>query len=77
MPDERKEQVKRFINDAAMSRAVHTVLQNIFLRSPKNKDVQSLAAAWMAKENFNDAWKEIQTFKGETVDKKEPSQIGL
>ncbi len=77
MPEERKELLRTFVNDQALSRAVHLFLQKTFLKAPKNRDVQSLAAAWMAKDTFEDAWKELINIKNIAPDKKEPTQIGL
>lgn len=65
MPDQKKEKIKRFVQDIETERAVHGALLRFFLKSPKERDVQSLAAAWMAKEIFDDAWKEILKLRNE------------
>lgn len=76
-PDERV-QVKRFIGDEAMCRAIHKTLKRIFNKPPKNKDVQSLAAAWMSKESFDDAWRELQQIsKSEAREPKVEGNIGV
>ncbi len=77
MPETRKELLRTFANDEALSRAVHAFLQKTFLKAPTNKDVQSLAAAWMAKDLFEVAWKELINIKNVAPDKKDPIQIGL
>lgn len=78
MNPDRKEQLKRFVHDEALNRAVHAVLKQIFLKPPKNKDVQSLAAAWMAKDILEEAWKELlQLGKNEARNQKVEENIGL
>lgn len=78
MPEDKKEQLKRFVNEVEISKAVHTFLVRYFLRPPKNKDVQSLAAAWMAKDLMDAAWRELQNYKNSSEsEQKELKQIGL
>lgn len=63
MPDSKREAIKRFLNDPEMAKAVHGVLLRQFLKAPKERDVQFLAASWIAKDLFDDAWKELARYK--------------
>lgn len=73
-----KEALKRFLNDAEMVKAVHSVLRTQYLKQPKERDVQFLAAAWLAKDLFEDGWKELLKFKQEAEhEARPPRQIGL
>lgn len=72
------EAVKRFLNDAEMSKAVYKVLKHHFLKQPKERDVQFLAASWIAKDLFEEGWKELLKLKTETEPKeKSLNNIGL
>lgn len=73
MPDGRKEAIRRFLSDSEMSKAVHSVLLRQFLKAPKERDVQFLAASWLAKDLFDEAWKELSRLKSETVNDEKPS----
>ena len=78
MPDAKKEAIKRFLDDTEMSKAVFSILRSQFMKAPKDHDVQSLAAAWMAKDIFEEAWKEINKLKQDKArDEKPTANIGL
>ena len=53
------ETIKRFLKDTETANAVHSLLRSQFLKSPKERDVQYLAASWLAKELFEEGWKEM------------------
>lgn len=65
MPDSKRAAIQHFLNDAETTEAVRGVLVQTFLKAPKQRDVQSLAAAWMAKDLFDEAWKELARLKQE------------
>lgn len=78
MPDGKKEAIRRFFSDTEMSKAVHSFLLHHFLKAPKQRDVQFLAASWLTKDLFDEAWKELSRLKSETVnDEKTPGNPGL
>ena len=78
MPDSKREAIKRFLNDQETAKAVHGFLVRAFLKPPKERDVQSLAAAWMAKDIFDEGWKEMGKLKSDTeIEKKSPHNPGL
>ncbi len=78
MPEATKEQIKRFMKDETMSRAVRSAIRLIFLKTPKTNDVQTLAAAWLAKDRFEEAWRELtQISKSERGEVKVEENIGL
>ncbi len=60
---ERKDKIQSFLNDPDMSKSVYSVLKRIFLKTPNNKDVQTLAAHWIAKDLLDTAWKELERMK--------------
>ena len=61
-----------------MSRAVHSFLRIQFLKPTKERDVQYLAALWLTKDLFEEAWKALLNVKQEKErDEKTPQQIGL
>lgn len=73
-----KEHFKRFLQDKSLSTAVYNHLHEYFHRNPKLKDVQSLAAAWLAKETFLEAWKELQIIaESKESEQKDATNIGL
>ena len=78
MQDEQKEQLKRFLKDQPMSKAVYSLLRSQFLKQPKERDVQFLAASWLAKDLFEEAWKELLKHKGEPEREEKPTgNIGV
>jgi hypothetical protein len=77
MPENRVAHIKRFVQDEQMANALHEFFTRIFLKSPRNKDVQSLAAAWMAKNIFEEAWRELQSYKRVEWEEKPTGNIGV
>ena len=78
MPDSSKEALKKFLNDEAMVNAVRNVLRIQFLKPTKERDVQFLAAMWLTKDLFEEAWKELLKMKPEKEREEKPiTQIGL
>lgn len=75
--DNKKDYLKRFMQDEGMSSAVHGFFRRVFLKSPANKDVQSLAAAWMAKDVFEAAWRELLNYKATEREEKPTGNIGV
>lgn len=74
----KREKVNRFLNDKVMSQTVYDILLESFLRKEKGSDVNMLAASMLAVYALEDAWKELQSLKNESVKEiKELSQIGL
>ena len=73
-----QEKIKRFLNDEVMSNTVFNLLQTECLKPSKDRDVQNLAARFMAVEIITTAWKEMEkygTINTETVPR--VGQIGL
>ena len=78
MNESAKAKIKHFLDDEEMTKAVHSILKHRFLRPPVEKDVQFLAASWLAKDLFDEAWKELLRLKNDHKrDEKEPSNVGL
>ena len=46
-----------------MAKSVYSVLKRIFLKTPTERDVQTLAAHWIAKDLLDSAWKELGRIK--------------
>ncbi len=75
---ERKDKIQSFLNDPEMAKSIHSVLRRTFLKTPKEKDVQTLAAHWLAKDLLDDAWKELERFKVDiNSEEKKITQIGV
>lgn len=75
---ERKDKIQSFLNDPEMAKAVYSVLKRMFLKTPANKDVQTLAAHWIAKDLLDTAWKELERLKVDiNSEKKEVTNIGV
>ena len=73
-----QEKIKRFMNDTAMSKAVHNVLIKSFLKPSGSKDVQFLAASRIAIDLLGEAWKDLK--KSQDQEQKEArdiEQVGL
>jgi len=63
MNDTEKAQLNRFINNPQMANAVREVVETEILKPTKDRDVQSLAARFMAIEILRDAFKELDKYK--------------
>lgn len=72
MPDAKKEKIRQFVNDPDMERAVHGALLRFFLKAPKERDVQFLAASWVAKEIFDEGWKDLLRLKNDSEKREKP-----
>lgn len=78
MNDTQKEKIKRFLQDKVMSDAIKEVLERECLRSSKDRDVQNLAARFLALEIVGSAWKELEKYQnGRTEDTPKLKQVGL
>lgn len=76
--ENRKDKLKTFINDGEMERAVKSVILRVFLKTPSQRDVQTLAARWLAKDLIDDAWRELEKYKSDQLTtKKEVTNIGV
>lgn len=76
--EQKKEYIKNFINNRAMSQAVYDVLLDIFLKSEPKVDVHVLASQKLAIDLLLLSWKELEKLKNEVqVDNSERTQIGL
>ena len=71
------EQLKRFINNDAMSSAVYDVLLKAYLKPKSHDDVHRLAASRIAIDLLNDAWQELQSYKVNRSEGKGPTQVGM
>lgn len=63
MTPEKINKIGRFLADPVMEQAVQEVLQNVCLTTSKDRDVQNLAARFIAIEILNEAWKELKKHK--------------
>lgn len=61
--DTEKSKLNRFINDPVMSSVVREVIDNEITKPTKDRDVQSLAARFLAIEILRDAYKELDKYK--------------
>ena len=62
---EKRDRIKRFVNDVETAKAVHGVLLRAFLKPQKDRDVYTLAASRIAIDLLDDAWKELARYKNE------------
>ncbi len=67
MQPEKKEDIQRFLNDARLKNAIYGVLLRSFLKPQKDKDVHTLAAARIAIDLLEDAWKDLLNYRKEDV----------
>jgi flagellin-specific chaperone FliS len=65
MDENQKNKLIRFLNDKITSDAVYDILLRSFLKVPKDRAVENLAASMIAVERLDDAWKELAKLKGE------------
>ena len=67
MQPEKKEDIQRFLNDARLKNTIYGVLLRSFLKPQKDKDVHTLAAARIAIDLLEDAWKDLLNYRKEDV----------
>lgn len=72
-----REKIKRFLNDVGMSDAVRVSLTNSFLKARGDRDVHMLAAAKIAIELLEEAWKDMKRMKDEETQPNVTTQVGL
>ena len=73
-----KAKIKQFANDKPMNEAVYSVVSEKLFSTSKDRDVNVLAARFLAIEILNEAWKDMLRFKeGEENVSKEVNQIGM
>ena len=73
-----KAKIKQFANDKQMSEAVYNVVSEKLFSTSKDRDVNVLAARFLAIEILNEAWKEMLRFKEDEENvSKEVNQIGM
>ena len=79
MNDAEKSKIGRFIEDSVMSGAVKEILEAEITKPTKDRDVQNLAARFMAIEILRDAFNELLKFKTDEQNKSGSSgkQVGL
>ena len=73
-----KEKVSRFLKDELLSSTIKEVLETECLKTSKDRDVQNLAAHFLAIEIVASAWKELERYQsndGEGIIK--GGQIGM
>lgn len=58
-----KSLIEAFVNDEAMAQAVHSVLQDAFLKGKGQRDVQILAAERLAIDLLEGAWRDLERYK--------------
>lgn len=79
MDTQAKEKITRFLDDKIMSKAVYDTLLDAFLTPPApTSSVYELAAARIAINLLNDAWKKLERVKNtKDAEHDKPGQIGL
>jgi hypothetical protein len=78
MDEYKIEKLKRFANDQQMSDAVKDVIETELGQPSKDRDVNMLAAHFLAIEIIKTAWKEIEKYKLENeVEDKIAHNVGL
>lgn len=78
MDERQKSKIISFLNDKTMSEAVYELLLEVFLKPPKDRDVQNLAASMIAIERLNEGFKELNRIKNEQKEEgKRTLQVGL
>jgi len=58
-----KSKLRRFISDPGLSAAVRAVLLQSFIKERKEADVYKLAAAKLAIDMLQDAWRELERYR--------------
>lgn len=76
--DIRTHYLQQFMGNAPLVEAVRVTLEEQLLTASKDRDVQNLAARFMAIELLHNAWHELDAYKPEniSVDKK-VANVGL
>ena len=72
-----EQKLKRFMADKDMADSVYASLLHSFLRKRSNSDVNLKAAQMVAVELLEEAWKELERFKGIDKEKRILTQVGL
>jgi hypothetical protein len=72
-----QEKLKRFMTDKVMSSAVYSVLESEFLKVSKDRDVQNLAARFLAIEVINNAWQELRKYEPEELKEKSNNNTNI
>lgn len=73
-----QEKLMRFLQDELMSRTVRQVLIDSFLKKRERNSIEELAAARIAIDLLEDAWKEIERYKQvEPKERKVLTQVGM
>lgn len=70
---QQEERVRRFINDRITAEAVFNTLLASYLKTPKDADVQVLAASMIAVEKLRAGWREMERLQ--TPEEKTPHQF--
>jgi hypothetical protein len=74
------EKLNRFMSDKVMSQAVYDIILSSFLKRKTHAEMgtEILASSMLAVYALEDAWKELNKFKTENLQKEENNrQIGL
>lgn len=71
--------LQKFVADQVMSNAVREVMETFCLQASKDRDVQNLAARFMAIEILNNAWHELEKYQNNEAEENLPviNNIGL
>ena len=73
-----KAKIRQFANDKQMNEAVYDVVSEKLFSTSKDRDVNVLAARFLAIEILNEAWKDMLRLKeDEEKVSKEVNQIGM
>lgn len=72
-----REKIKKFLADKGMAAAVYNVLLQSFLEDQPVKDVQTLAANWLAIERLKSGWKNLERYQHDETTSKQDGNIGL
>lgn len=78
MTDAKQEKIRRFVNDEVMAESVKEMLLATYLKPKPISDVYVLAASRIAINLLEEAWRELEKYKAETVDNSTSMrQVGL
>ena len=70
--ENQKEKIRRFLGDVVLKDTVHGIMLQSFLKT-REGDIHIKAASRLAIDFLNEAWKELEKFKNEENENKEPT----
>ena len=78
MPDNKTAKLTQFANDEMLNSAVRSVFDEIYLKKSEDRDVQNLAARFLANELLEKVWNVLMGYKSDKdVNSKDKGNIGI